>query len=105
KETKEAFKDGWLYTGDLGYRDDDGFLYVLDRRSDLIISGGENVYPAEIESALLSHPDVVEAGVTGVADEAWGQVPLAFVVAKTNISERELLQFCEQKLARYKLPK
>ena len=105
KETKEAIKDGWLYTGDLGYLDDDGFLYVLDRRSDLIISGGENIYPAEIESVLLSHPDVVEAGVTGIDDETWGQVPIAFVVTKTKMSEQNLLQFCEQKLARYKLPK
>lgn len=105
KETKKAIKDGWLYTGDLGYLDDDGFLYVLDRRSDLIISGGENIYPAEIESVLLSHPDVVEAGVTGMEDETWGQVPIAFVVAKMNVTEHELLQFCERKLARYKLPK
>lgn len=105
KETENAIKDGWLYTGDLGYLDEDGFLYVLDRRSDLIISGGENVYPAEIESVLLSHPDVAEAGVTGVDDEKWGQVPIAFVVSKANIAEQELIQFCEQKLARYKLPK
>ncbi len=105
KDTAQSIRDGWLYTGDLGYLDEDGFLYVVDRRSDLIISGGENVYPAEIEAALLAHPDVMEAGVTGMNDETWGQVPIAFVVAKSKLSEEQLLSFCEEKLARYKLPK
>ena len=78
--TEQSIQAGWLHTGDIGYLDEEGFLYVLDRRSDLIISGGENVYPAEIESVLSSHPAVFEAGVRGVDDEKWGQVPLAFVV-------------------------
>jgi O-succinylbenzoic acid--CoA ligase len=102
---RERFRDGWLFTGDIGYLDEDGFLYVLDRRSDLIISGGENVYPAEIESVLTGHPDVVEAGVIGVHDERWGQVPVAFLVAKREIPEEELSDYCQTRLAKYKIPK
>ncbi|MDQ6600032.1 o-succinylbenzoate--CoA ligase [Bacillus salipaludis] len=100
-------KDGWFSTGDIGYLDDEGFLYVLDRRSDLIISGGENVYPAEIESVLLSHPFVKDAGVTGQEDERWGQVPIAFIVIKERIavSRNELELFCMERLAKYKVPK
>lgn len=104
--TKEAIRDGWLYTGDIGYVDADGFLYVLDRRSDLLISGGENVYPAEIESVLISHPAVAEAGVTGIRDRRWGQVPVAFVVlhAGKDVTEQDLITFCRKRLARYKVP-
>lgn len=104
---KEKFKEGWFHTGDIGYLDEEGFLYVLDRRSDLIISGGENIYPAEIESVLLAHPDVADAGVTGLNDELWGQVPAAFIVRKEGafVSEQELQQFCVANLAKYKVPK
>ncbi len=77
--TASTIHDGWLSTGDIGYLDSEGYLYVLDRRNDLIISGGENIYPAEIEAALLSHPSVLEAGVCGQHDPQWGQVPIAFV--------------------------
>lgn len=98
-------QDGWLYTGDLGFFDEDGYLFVVDRRSDLIISGGENVYPAQIENVLLAHPYVSEAGVCGVAHEKWGQVPVAFVVRKGDVSEEELLAFCREQLAKYKVPK
>lgn len=100
-----ALKDGWLYTGDIGYLDEEGYLYVVDRRSDLIISGGENIYPAEIENVLLSHPSVQEAGVCGVEDAQWGQVPVAFVIVKDAIAEQQLLTFCGERLARYKIPK
>ncbi|MFJ8264328.1 o-succinylbenzoate--CoA ligase [Peribacillus asahii] len=103
--TEQAIKAGWLYTGDIGYLDDEGFLYVLDRRSDLIISGGENVYPAEIESVLSAHPAVFEAGVTGVTDEKWGQVPLAFVVLTEEVTEQQLLAYCREHLAAYKMPR
>ncbi|MCH1625435.1 o-succinylbenzoate--CoA ligase [Fredinandcohnia quinoae] len=105
--TSEAIKDGWLYTGDIGYVDDEGFLFVQDRRSDLIISGGENVYPAEIEAILLSHPHITEAGVTGVEDKQWGQVPIAFIkLAEEGIlNTDDVIYFCEGKLARYKIPK
>lgn len=104
--TAAVLKDGWLYTGDIGYMDEEGFLYVLDRRSDLIISGGENVYPAEIEAVLLQHEAVKEAGVIGVPDERWGQVPFAFVVLGDQMTtEEQLRQFCMNKLAKYKVPK
>jgi len=105
--TAQAFQDGWFATGDIGYLDKDGYLYVLDRRADLIICGGENVYPAEIESVLLSHPGIAEAGVCGQADAQWGQVPIAFVVPKAGsiVSAGELLEYIAQKLARYKLPR
>lgn len=105
--TAQAFHDDWLTTGDIGYLDTDGYLYVLDRRSDLIVSGGENVYPAEIEGVLLAHHDVQEAGVCGQEDTHWGQVPVAFVHLHegSTISPEELLIYAEQRLARYKLPK
>jgi len=105
--TARAFHDGWLATGDIGYLDSEGYLYVLDRRADLIISGGENVYPAEIESVLLSHPDVAESGVRGQPDDQWGQVPVAFVHLRKGsaVTANELLAFAGQRLARYKLPR
>lgn len=102
---KPSTENGWLHTGDLGYLDEDGYLYVVDRRSDLIISGGENVYPAEIENVLLAHPAVKEAGVCGMEDDQWGQVPVAFIVLKDNVEEATILKFCKAKLANYKTPK
>jgi O-succinylbenzoic acid--CoA ligase len=104
--TREAFRDGWFHTGDIGYVDQEGFLYVLDRRCDLILSGGENVYPAEVEAVLLSHPAVAEAAVVGQADSRWGEVPVAFVVFRkgATMDETSLLQYCEERLARYKVP-
>ena len=102
--TARVLRDGWLHTGDLGYLDDEGYLFVLDRRDDLIISGGENVYPAEIEAVLLSHPAVAEAGVTGVPDEKWGIAPAAFIVRAASVNEDELRFFCAERLARYKVP-
>lgn len=101
----ESFKNGWFYTGDIGYVDDEGYLFVMDRRSDLIISGGENIYPAEIEEVLLSFPDVIEAGVTGVSHSYWGQVPIGFIVTTKSIDKGELFQYCKEKLAKYKVPK
>src|SRR5699024_4999477 len=79
---QESFKDGWLYTGDLGYIDADGFLYVVDRRTDLIISGGENIYPTEIENALLKIVGIADVAVIGVTDETWGQVTVSCVVSE-----------------------
>lgn len=104
-QQKSSTEDGWLHTGDIGYFDDEGYLYVIDRRSDLIISGGENIYPAEVENVILSHPKVTEAGVCGVEDETWGQVPVAFIVKKEEVTEEEMITFCMQKLAKYKVPK
>ena len=97
--------DGWLPTGDIGYFDEEGYLFIVDRRSDLIISGGENIYPAEIENVLAAHPRISEAGVCGRDDDEWGRVPVAFVVLKENVSEDELSVFCRERLASYKVPK
>jgi O-succinylbenzoic acid--CoA ligase len=102
--TNSSIQNGWLHTGDIGYLDEEGFLYVLDRRKDLIISGGENIYPAEIESALLSHPNVKDAGVIGKQDEKWGQIPVAFVVCD-HLTAEEIQSYCLERLARYKVPK
>ena len=104
--TAQALRDGWLHTGDLGYLDEEGFLYVVDRRDDLIISGGENVYPAEVEAVLLSHPAVEEAGVTGLPDQRWGQVPAAYVKVRQGLAltEADLEAYCTARLARYKVP-
>lgn len=105
KDTERTIREGWLHTGDIGYVDREGFLYVLDRRSDLIISGGENVYPAEVEAVLLSHPDVEDAGVTGISHKRWGQVPVAFVkTRKGMVTEEALIAFCRDRLAKYKVP-
>jgi O-succinylbenzoic acid--CoA ligase len=105
--TAAAWRDGWFHTGDVGRIDADGYLYVLDRRDDLIVSGGENVYPAEIESALAHHPDVIEAGVTGTDDARWGRVPLAFVRLRDDATTTSdaLAAFLAERLARYKLPR
>lgn len=105
-ETQRTLRNGWLHTGDIGYLDSDGYLYVLDRREDLIVSGGENVYPAEVEAVLESHPAVQEAGVIGFPDERWGQRVVATVVPRDGIgvSEQELLTFCRSRIAAYKMP-
>ncbi len=106
EETARALRDGWLATGDLGRLDAAGGLRVLDRRQDLIVSGGENVYPAEVESVLIAHPDVADAGVVGAPDPEYGARPLACVVAAASrrIEPAELLEFCRRRLAGYKVP-
>ena len=103
--TASAFRDGWLLTGDIAERDDEGNYRILGRLKDMIVSGGENVYPAEIEAALHDHPAVADAAVVGVADERWGEVCAAFVVAEAPVSEDELREHCLQRLARFKVPK
>ncbi len=104
--TALAWRDGWFHTGDLGWLDQEGFLYVTDRRDDLIISGGENVYPAEIEAVLLSHPAIEEAGVVGRPDARWGQVVVAFIRLRPGLSltATEAIAYCAERLARYKVP-
>ncbi|GKV55911.1 2-succinylbenzoate--CoA ligase [Sporosarcina sp. NCCP-2222] len=102
---RQPMVDGWLHTGDIGYLDGDGYLYVVDRRSDLIISGGENIYPAELENTLMGHPAVQEAGVCGIEDETWGSVPIAFIVNKIDVTGEELIEYCAARLAKYKVPK
>jgi fatty-acyl-CoA synthase len=106
--TAAAFSPGgWFHTGDIGYLDEDGFLFIVDRLKDMFISGGENVYPAEIESALFAHPDVNEAAVVATADEKWGEVGHAFVVPapQTSPTANELRAFLTERLAKYKVPK
>ena len=104
-ETARALDGGWLHTGDIGSIDDEGFLYVLDRRDDLIVTGGENVYPAEVESALLAHPSVVEAGVIGVDDPTWGKRVVAIIRTVADISSSDLDAHCRSLLAGYKVPR
>lgn len=105
--TEETIRNGWLHTGDLARMDEDGYFYLVDRAKNMYISGGENVYPAEIERCLRNHPAVEDVAVRGVSDEIWGEVGHAFVIKKANaeLSPEELISFCEGKLARYKWPK
>ena len=105
--TKEAIQDGWLYTGDLARADEEGFVYIVDRRKDMIVSGGENIYPRELEEILLRHPAIVEVAVVGIADSLWGEAVKAFVVCEKNnlLTEADVIDFCQQHLASYKKPK
>jgi long-chain acyl-CoA synthetase len=105
--TATALRDGWLHSGDLGSFDEDGFLTLRDRSKDVIISGGWNVYPREIEEILLRHPDVEEAAVVGRHSEEWGEEVVAFVVPRPNttIAEAELDRLCLDNIARFKRPK
>ncbi len=103
--TAETLRDGWLHTGDLAERDDEGFYRILGRINELVISGGENIYPAEIEDVLDAHPAVVESAVVGVPDERWGEVCAAFVVLSHETAADELADFCRERLARFKVPK
>jgi O-succinylbenzoic acid--CoA ligase len=106
--TAAAIRDGWLHTGDAGYLDGDGYLYVIDRRDDLIVSGGENVYPAEVESVLSTHPAIREAGVFALTDPTWGQSVAAAVVLREGpelLTAEALRVFCRERLAGYKAPR
>jgi len=103
--TAAAFVDGWLLTGDIAARDEEGDYRIVGRLKDMVISGGENVYPAEIESVLHEHPVVAEAAVLGVPDERWGEACAAFVVLAAEASETELLAFCRERLAKFKVPR
>ena len=89
--TAAALRDGWMYTGDMGYLDDDGYLFLVDRKKDLIISGGVNVYPKDIEEVVVTHPDVLEAAVFGIPSEKWGEAPLAAVVLKPGCTIEAML--------------
>lgn len=108
EETKKAMKDGWFYTEDLAKFDDEGFLYIVDRKTDMIITGGENVYPIEVEQVLFSHPNVRDVAVIGYPDEKWVETVKAFIILKdpeTSVSLEEIREFCDNKLARFKLPR
>ncbi len=104
--TKETLKEGWIHTRDMGYVDKDGYVFLVDRRSDMIISGGFNVYPREVEDVLCQHPAVIQAAVVGVPDEKWVETVKAFVITRSGftVTESELIQFCKERLASYKKP-
>jgi long-chain acyl-CoA synthetase len=104
---EDVIKDGFYRTGDVGYLDEDGFVFITDRIKDMIVAGGVNIYPAEIEKALVAHPAVIDAAVIGIPDEDFGEKPLAFIVAEpaSRPSEDDLLAFLDDRLARYKKPR
>jgi len=107
EETKKAIRDGWLYTGDLAVMDMEGYVNIVDRKKDMIITGGENVYSTEVENVLYMHPDILEAAVIGVPDAHWGEKVKACVVLKEgrHATEQEIISFCKAHLASYKSPK
>jgi fatty-acyl-CoA synthase len=104
--TREAFAGGWFHSGDLARFDEEGYLWLVDRKKDMIVSGGENVYPAEVERVLLDHPAVAEAAVIGVPHSRWVETPLAFVVLVDGVvvGESDLIAHCRQHLAGFKKP-
>ena len=104
--TDEAFAGGWFHSGDLARHDEDGYLWLVDRKKDLIVSGGENIYPAEVERVLREHAAVADAAVIGVPHPRWVETPLAFVVAEAghDVSEAELIAHCRGRLASFKKP-
>jgi long-chain acyl-CoA synthetase len=108
EETAKSIVDGgWFRSGDAGYLDADGYLYIYDRVKDMIVSGGENIYPAEVENVLMAHPAIADVAVIGVPDEKWGEVPKAIVVRKKDVAvtEDEIIAFAKVSLAGFKCPK
>lgn len=105
EQTDEVLKDGWYRSGDLGYMDDEGFVFLVDRAKDMIVSGGENVYCTEVEEVLYKHPAVLEAAVFGIPDDDWGEAVHAVVVPRDTVTPDDLIEFCRSQIAGYKLPK
>ena len=107
EETAKAIRGSWLYTGDIAKKDEEGYLYIMDRKKDMIISGGENIYPAEIEDYILSHPKVADVGVIGYPDEQWGEAVRAVVVVMEGeeLSEEELIDYCKGNIGKFKIPR
>jgi long-chain acyl-CoA synthetase len=105
--TAEAFRGGWFHTGDLAYADEDGYLFIVDRKKDLVIRGGYNVYPREIEEVLFAHPAVAEAAVIGRPDERLGEEVVAFVVLRpgAEADPDDIIAYCRERLAAYKYPR
>ena len=105
--TKEAIQDEWFFSGDAGYFDEEGYLYIHDRVKDMIVSGGENIYPAEVENALMSNPEIIDAAVIGIPDEKWGESVKGFVVLKdgAELSEVDIISYVKSQIAGYKCPK
>jgi long-chain acyl-CoA synthetase len=105
ESTESAWRDDLFTVGDIGYLDDEGFLFLVDRQKDVVITGGVNVYPAEVERVLASHPSVAECAVIGVPDDEWGESVIAVVVASAPVSADELLAHCQAQLSSYKCPR
>ena len=107
QETAGQLKDGWLYTGDIAIQDEDGYFFIVDRKKDMIIAGGFNVYPREIDEILFQHPKILEAVSVGIADKYRGETVKAYIVLKPGekATEEEIIRFCKEKLAVYKVPK
>ncbi len=107
QETDLVLRDGWLHTGDMAVMDEEGFFSIVDRKKDLILSAGMNIYPREVEEVLHQHPDIIEAAVIGIPSPVRGETPKAFIVAKegSSLGKREVMQFCQDKLSRFKIPK
>ncbi|MBW1818290.1 MAG: AMP-binding protein, partial [Deltaproteobacteria bacterium] len=107
EETADAIRDGWFYTGDIGYMDEDGYIFIVDRKKDMIIAGGYNIYPRDIDEILFEHPKIQEACAVGIPDAYRGETVKAFVVPSPGetLTEEEVIAFCREKLAAYKVPK
>ncbi|MBW2283998.1 MAG: AMP-binding protein [Deltaproteobacteria bacterium] len=107
EETADAIRDGWFYTGDIGYMDEDGYIFIVDRKKDMIIAGGYNIYPRDIDEILFAHPKIQEACAVGIPDAYRGETVKAFVVPSPGetLTEEEVIAFCREKLAAYKVPK
>jgi len=105
--TAEVMHEGWFTAGDLAYMDEEGYYYLTDRKKDMIISGGENIYPVEIEQVIATHPKVLDVAVIGVPEKQWGEVPKAVVVVRKDMqaTEAEILEYCRDRLAKFKQPK
>jgi len=107
EETAKALKDGWVYTGDAGYFDEEGYLYIVDRVKDMVVTGGENVFTTEVENAVMSHEAVQDVAVIGVPHEEWGEAVHAIVILRdgATVAEQDLISHCREQIAGYKLPK
>jgi acyl-CoA synthetase (AMP-forming)/AMP-acid ligase II len=107
EKTAETIRNGWLYTGDMAKMDEEGFIFLVDRKKDIIITGGENIYPVEVEDILHNIVQIYDAAVIGIADERLGEIAVAIVDVKPGlqITEEEIIEFCKQNLARHKVPR
>ncbi len=107
EETAKVLKDGWLYTGDIAYRDEDGYIFIVDRSKDIIISGGYNIYPRDIDETLLVHPQVKDVITVGIPDDYHGEIVKSFVqlVENATVTPEELIAYCKERLAAYKVPR
>ncbi len=107
EETALTIRNGWLYTGDVGYMDDEGYCFIVSRKKDVIIAGGYNIYPREVEEVIFEHPKVKEVVVVGIPDSYRGESVKAYIVPESGVelNEQEIIAFCQQKMARFKVPK